>query len=650
MNNKPIKLALCLLMFTDVVAAANTEEFWSMSLEQLLELKVTTVSKQQELSSDAPGIITVISKEEIKAYGARHIKDILQRAPNLFVFDSSTFTATGVTLRGGATQHLNNRVLYLLNGRPLRESQNGGYHTDINLLLPVSMLERIEVIRGPGSVLYGSNAFNGTINFITKDVNEEFSATVEVEKGPNNYREAVVTLQSKLTENGKFTLIVNDMNTDGQALTARDEAGNLGSRYQSQKGRSIYMDLSYLGLDFSFLDTKMNLPIFTGPFLWQQDTSLENKRLFYDIGYQSKFNENWSASMNYSKNILDKDISPTETSAASSFLSSGIFYEMMLNGKINEQLRLLSGVAIDQLKGDLKNRGGKYTSKRKLFYNQLDYQWNKSTKLTLGFQWNKAENINAEVSPRFALVKNIDSNLTAKFLYGKAFRSPYGSELFFQSPFLLGDTELSPEIVATSEFELVYKEENIRLSSVYFHSNTEDSIGRAIVNGVNTFVNENNKISSKGVELELDCNLNNVLKLQSSYIFQEGEDSKTGESVMMAPNKMFKLGLIYKNSENLQIGIWNSYFGSVSQLEDLTNNHVAVVNPSAKSINLLSLNLTFNISNYYNLEGFKNMEFALFANNLLDEEVHFPELSRKRVNTYPQSHERGVHATISMSF
>jgi len=151
-------LLICTFTSSAITSADDFEGLFSLSLQELINLEVTTVSKRKESISEAPGVISVITAEDIKNYGATSLKDVLLRLPNFFIFDSSTFKASGAMLRAGATQHLNNHVLYLINGSPLRESQNGGLHTDINLLFPIDIIERIEVIRGPGSVLYGSNA------------------------------------------------------------------------------------------------------------------------------------------------------------------------------------------------------------------------------------------------------------------------------------------------------------------------------------------------------------------------------------------------------------------------------------------------------------------------------------------------------------
>ena len=176
-------LFLSLIYISACISWADDMDYlFSMSLQELVNLDVTTVSKREESLVNAPGVVTVITEQDIKNYGATNLKDVLLRLPNFYMFDSATFKASGMMLRAGATQHLNNHVLYLVNGRPLRESQNGGLHTDMNLLFPIEAIERIEIIRGPGSVLYGSNAYSGALNIITKETDDDYFLELKTQK------------------------------------------------------------------------------------------------------------------------------------------------------------------------------------------------------------------------------------------------------------------------------------------------------------------------------------------------------------------------------------------------------------------------------------------------------------------------------------
>ncbi len=237
-----------------------------LSLSDLLQVEVTTVSKKAENPLDAPGIISVITADEIATFGASNLIDVLQRIPNLFVFDSPTFTATGVSLRAGATQHLNNHVLYLINERPLRESQNGGFHSDINLLFPVELIERIEVIRGPGSDLYGSNAFSGTINFITKKAKPSGKVHLShIQCSESLSHSHIAYLHhfsdddyinlsfNHFSDDDYINLSFNHLSTDGTTLSATDETADLVLYQSYTEGDNLFLNALFHGVSTNII-------------------------------------------------------------------------------------------------------------------------------------------------------------------------------------------------------------------------------------------------------------------------------------------------------------------------------------------------------------------------------------------------------------
>ena len=172
-------IATFLLLICNLLAQSDTtskgssqtilqEDVFSMSMEDLMNVKVTTASKNSEKIQKAPAIISVMSAKEIEGFGALSLSELLDRLTSTYMISTSFAPQGMLALRGKQTEHYNTNVLILIDGRPLRESFHGGYNGIIYSMFPVNSLERIEIIRGPGSVLYGSNAYVGVINLITK--------------------------------------------------------------------------------------------------------------------------------------------------------------------------------------------------------------------------------------------------------------------------------------------------------------------------------------------------------------------------------------------------------------------------------------------------------------------------------------------------
>ena len=171
MKNLPILACIATVLFlaesgaafaTDVERVADLADY---SLEQLANVKVTTVSRREESLLDAPASVFVITAEDIRRSGATDLGQALRLAPNLMVIqgDANQYV---VTARGGLSG-LANKMLVLIDGRTIYSPLFSGVFWDQQDLM-LEDIDRIEVISGPGSTLWGTNAVNGVINIITR--------------------------------------------------------------------------------------------------------------------------------------------------------------------------------------------------------------------------------------------------------------------------------------------------------------------------------------------------------------------------------------------------------------------------------------------------------------------------------------------------
>ncbi|HTP66073.1 MAG TPA: TonB-dependent receptor plug domain-containing protein [Geobacteraceae bacterium] len=141
-----------------------------MSIEQLMDVEVDTVygaSRYTQKLSEAPSSVTIVTADDIKKYGQRTLADILRSVRGFYVTYDRNYSYVGT--RGfGHTGDYNNRVLLLVDGHRLNENLYDSAPVDTEFLVDVDLIERVEIIRGPGSSLYGSNAFFAVINVITR--------------------------------------------------------------------------------------------------------------------------------------------------------------------------------------------------------------------------------------------------------------------------------------------------------------------------------------------------------------------------------------------------------------------------------------------------------------------------------------------------
>ena len=162
------------------VSDAEIKEVLSMSLAELTNVKVTSVSKKAEPEYEAPAAIFVITQEDIRRSGATTIPETLRMAPGIVVTQSGSNNWT-VSARGFNDQ-FSNKLLVLIDGRTIYSPLFSGVVWDAQDTM-LEDIERIEVIRGPGATLWGANAVNGVINIITKNSKDTQGGLATAEYG-----------------------------------------------------------------------------------------------------------------------------------------------------------------------------------------------------------------------------------------------------------------------------------------------------------------------------------------------------------------------------------------------------------------------------------------------------------------------------------
>lgn len=163
-------IALAFFSAIAIPLAALGEEEDDLALAFGEKSTVSIATGSQQMLSRAPAVATVITAEEIRNMGAQDIDEVLVRVPGLHVSKSESLSTSQYLIRG-MTSTYNPQVLMLMNGVPMTSVYLGN-RTDFGTSLPVENISRIEVIRGPGSALYGADAFSGVINIVTKNARE----------------------------------------------------------------------------------------------------------------------------------------------------------------------------------------------------------------------------------------------------------------------------------------------------------------------------------------------------------------------------------------------------------------------------------------------------------------------------------------------
>ena len=145
----------------------QTPDLTQLSLEDLLNVRVYAASKHLESVNDAPSSVTIVTAEEIQEYGYRTLADILESVRGFYITYDRYFSYVGV--RGfGRLGDWNSRVLLLIDGNRINDVVLGQAALGTEFPLDVDLIQRVEIVRGPSSSLYGAEAFFAVINVITR--------------------------------------------------------------------------------------------------------------------------------------------------------------------------------------------------------------------------------------------------------------------------------------------------------------------------------------------------------------------------------------------------------------------------------------------------------------------------------------------------
>ncbi len=633
-------LLFCLFMLS--AQANGAGDLFELSLEELATISVA--SKKPEEVKVAPGIITLITAEEIKHYGARYLRDILDRQTSLQLIGSNFFPHNRTVSRGAAFTHTDNTVLLTFNGRPIRDSTGISNNTDLYSAFPIESIKQIEIIRGPGSILYGTNAQTGVINIITKEAREKFEGTASVSYGSFNNKQAEISGGVNWKDLGIYTAI-NFNKTDGDDFkNITDENGTTGT-YKSGKSAAFGMfNLQYKGLELNVLLSDIEQDNAHSQFLLPS-TDQQIERQYVDLSYNHYFNQNWNlkTDLQYHHYSVGGLNSLTSNGLAK---SENYLAEVTLFGKINNQLEILAGGTFDQRDGSLLS-GLTYDSYIASTYGQLGYRPFDWIKLIGGFQYNKPEETSGKLSTRFSILANISKEWGLKLLYGEAFRSPTPFERNVNAPpILVGDPSLKPETIKTIDTQIYYQADNIYFATTYFHSVQKDLITRS--GTPSTFVNFG-KVTYHGIELEGEWTLNNRWSFIGNLSYQTNKDMTGAHDVAISPSWMAKGGVSYDSGHGYQFSIFNSFFGKPTSISDISTG-VAEVNPDADSYNLLTANLQINLGEVFDRNSLSNISLSIYADNMLDEDIFYPSINRKAVNTIPHHAGRNFHGTIRIDY
>jgi outer membrane receptor for ferrienterochelin and colicins len=554
-----------------------------------------------------------------------------------------------VAARGDQTKTAGGHILFLINGRPTREVQEGGIISDLLESFPVEIIERIEVIRGPGSVLYGSNAFSAVINVITKKAKNN-QATVEALGGADG---AVDSSAQLMYKHGDLTAVgaaqVHDVPdwpvTYTVPISLRNSpvaprVPNTQNVTVVDRGVGSYLGLDYKGLSFMSAFTEWQSTAFVMGTVGETRLT----RDFANLGYDHKATQNWD---------MDFNVTFTRTTfsevpyASTTRDSNELVAEWTNLITLTKRDRLTAGALFNRIAGTEKYTGvtpaviaAQGTRLGGAFYAQIDHQLRHDLKLIGGFQTNKIGDIALNTVPRGGAVWSPSSWLSVKALYGEAFRAPALDELHLNRPGIVGNPNLQPEKVGTFDLGVSFQRGRLEGGVDYFHSKQTDSIisvsGRPI-----RYVNLG-ELTFNGIELEGKYYFRRDFFAEGSMLYQTNTDGNGGTDVTPIPNLGFKAGISYEDRRGLSLSLFEVSDGAIG-------GYAGSVNPLQGSHNILNGQLRYDLGKLLHLSDRNGAAVVVHANNLTDFRVWLPGWGFTSVDTIPVEQGRVIYAGLQFA-
>jgi len=615
---------------------------------------------------EAPASATVITSEQIRNMGARDLLDVLKTVPGIGISRITGYGLFGIESRGIKNEN-SQKVLIMIDGHRINEPNFGSATWVFNNLM-VENIKRVEVIRGPGSALYGANAFVAVINVVTKSAKDIDG--IELLSGWGSYDTQHHNILfgkefSKLKIAGTFDYF----DTNGPSLHVdSDSIGRSGHTDAWEEKYDLGLKMSYG--DFSFFGRYIDRD--RGPYIGilnalNDDTEIEVSHLLGELNYKRDIGENLHLlAKGYFDNFTyysDWEVFPegavpgfpdgfvgipeakdrtlgSELQLDYSLWDKNIItvgalfeYKEQYDTEHNANFNPLTGAPLGMLQDVTlwgnwnKNEDRSVTA----FYIQDVWKFTPNIEGTFGLRYDYYSDIGETYNPRAALVWKFIENARLKLLYGSAFRAPSFVELYnSNNPAEVGNPDLKPEKIDTYEVSIGYEfADHYSTNITYFHSVIEDNIQ---LDAATTYTNAG-KVKTDGVEVEFKANFKESHYGYMNYTYQYPRDDETGSKLIDVAAHKGNIGYNYEINRYLNV-----------------NSNLLVVGPSRRA----SADIRDKLTGYEVLDltligknFFRTAEFRASVHNLLDDDYADPEPTGAVMDDYPR---KGINFMIDFSY
>jgi outer membrane receptor protein involved in Fe transport len=584
------------------------------SIEQLGHIKVYTASKHLQSGTDAPSSVTVVTADEIQKHGCRTVADVLQTVRGFFVTYDRNYSSVGV--RGFARPgDFNTRVLLLVDGHRLNDNIYDEAMVGTEFPIDIDLISRIEIVRGPVSSLYGSNALFAVVNIITKRGHEIKGLDLSGETASFN------SYKGRLSYGGRqhgidFLISGSFYGSRGvnklffpQLNTPETNFGIARHGDDDQSGSAL-ATLSFGDFTLQTVYGTREKGIPTGAYetiFNNSGTRTTDSREYFDLGYRHTLATSWDvlARVFYDRYsyqgtyMYSYETDPTEVTPNLDY-ADGKWWgtELQVAKTVMRRHRITAGSEFrnnfrqDQTNFDQTPFSLYVADPRSSFvaglYLQDEISLTKSLNLNAGVRYDYYKQVDGNTDPRAALIYRPTPVSALKFIYGESFRIANNYERFYSVAPMLANPLLRPEKMRS--LESVWEQgasEHLWFSASAFFNRMNKLITEIPAANESLIFQNVQDVNSAGFELEARTQLSQGLESTASYSFQHTKDADTGSFLSDSPRHLIKFAgtepLFHKK---LFVSVDAQYRSRIESLESGSISPVIVVNATVLSRSL----------------------------------------------------------------
>jgi iron complex outermembrane receptor protein len=563
-------LALVCLLAAPLAAAAQS--LTDLSLEELMQIdagQVFGASERLQPAIEAPASVSFITAQEIQRYGYRTLADILRSIRGMYVTNDRNFSFIGA--RGfGKPGDYNSRILLLINGNRVNDNVFGQAEIGAEFGLDPATFERVEIIRGPASSLYGDSAFFAVVNVITRSGESLNGAATTFETGTLGTQLVRGSGGQRLANGLDFMVSSTYEHSDGvgrlyfPAFDSPETNNGIAEGLDAENLKSLYSRVTYKGLAVTSMygTRRRDIPTASAQTmfnhqLWRQQTTDRHGML--DAYYVRPFGDTrltlrasydrFSYSGTYPL-AVEADGTPTLVGQTAGLGSrwtaiAGITQPLPFRQTLRAGVQYIENINQDQRASFVNDPVPfldiDHSSRQQALYFQDEIKLARWFIANAGLRYDRYQNFD-RVTPRAALIVLPSSVQSFKYLYGNAFRAPNEFEL---NAVYFGDRvyELRPESIDTHEFVWErYINDRVRTSvSTYWYK--ADRLIDFILDDTSflgvSFVNQG-QVRARGLELEAQLRIGGESRALVSYALQNAVDQQTRSDLPNSPRHIAK--------------------------------------------------------------------------------------------------------------